>query len=76
MKEPIRNNYPPDLTVETNMIFVNINIIEYHHVSGVKSPLLRIIENTEQVQGEKIFKKSTTVKVVFTTVQETHYQYE
>ena len=75
MKEPIRNNYPPDLTVETNMIFVNANIIELHHVSGEKSPLLRVIENTEQIQGEQIFNNSTTVKI-FTTVQETHYQYE
>ena len=49
MQQPIINSYPPDLTVGTNMFFVNTNNIEHQHVAGVKSPLLRNIENTEQV---------------------------
>ena len=36
------------------MFFVNTNIIEHQHVAGVKSPLLRNIENTEQVQDGKL----------------------
>ena len=38
MKQPIKNTYPPDLTVGTNMFFVNTNIIEHQHVARVKSP--------------------------------------
>ena len=49
MKQPIKNTYLPDLTVGTNMIFVNTNIIEHQNVAGIKSRLLRIIENTKQV---------------------------
>ena len=37
------------LTVGTNIFFVNTNIIEHQHVDVVKSPFLRIIENTKQV---------------------------
>ena len=66
MKQPIKNIYPPDLTVENNMFFVNTNIIEHQRVAGVKSPLLRIIENTEQVQDGKLLYTSTTAHEVFT----------
>ena len=69
MKQPIKNTYPPDLTVGTNMFFVNTNIIEHQHVAGVKSPLLRIIENTKQVQDGKLLNTSTTAHRVFTELQ-------
>ena len=69
MKQPIRNTYPPDLTVGTNMFFVNTNIIEHQHVAGVKSPLLRIIENTKQVQDGKLLNTATTAHKVFTELQ-------
>ena len=71
MKQPIKNTYPPDLSVGTNMFFVNTNIIERQHVyvAGVKSPLLRIIENTKQVQDGKLLNTSTTAHKVFTELQ-------
>ena len=50
MKQPIKNTYTPDLTGGTNMYFVKTNILEHQHDARVKSPLLRIIENTKQVQ--------------------------
>ena len=50
MEQPIKNTYPPDLTVGTSMFF-----IEHQHVAGVKSPLLRIIEYTKQVQDGKLW---------------------
>ena len=56
---------PPDLTV----FFVNTTIIEHQHVAGVKSPLLRIIENTKQVQDGKLLNTSTTAHKVFTELQ-------
>ena len=62
MKQPIKNTYPPDLTVGTNMVSVNTNIIEHQHVPGVKSPPLRIIENTKQVQDGKFLNTSTTAQ--------------
>ena len=31
------------------MFFVNLNIIEQQHVAGVKSPLLRIIDDSRRV---------------------------
>ena len=69
MKQPIRNTYPPDLTVGTNMFFVNTNIIEHQHVAGVKSPLLRIIENTKQVEDKLLSTTSTTAHKIFTELQ-------
>ena len=69
MKQPIRNTYPPDLTVGTSMFFVNTNIIEHQHVAGVKSPLLRIIENKKQVKDELLLTTSTTTQKIFTELQ-------
>ena len=51
------------------MFFVNTNIIEHQHVAGVKSPLLRNIENTEQVQDGKLLNTSTTAHNGFTEPQ-------
>ena len=65
MKQPIKNTYPPDLTVGT-YVFVNTNIIEHQHVAGVKSPVLRIIENTKQVRDWKLSNTSRTAHKVFT----------
>ena len=42
------------------MFFVTSNIIGHQHVAGVKSPLLQIIENTEQVQDWNLLNTSTT----------------
>ena len=69
MKHPIKNTYPPDLTVGTNKFFVNTNIIEHQHVAGVESPLLRIIENTKQGQDGKLLNTSTTAHKVITELQ-------
>ena len=69
MQQPIKSIYPPDLTLGTNMFFVNTNIIDHQHVAGVKSPLLRIIENTKQVQDGKLLNTSTTAQKVFTELQ-------
>ena len=66
LKQPIKTTYPPDLTVGTNMFYVNTNIIEHQHVAGVKSPDLRIIENIEQVQDGKLLNTSTTAHKMFT----------
>ena len=64
MKQPIKNTYLPDHTVGTNMIFVNTNIIEHQQVAGIKSPFLRIIENTKQVQDGKLLNTTTAHKVL------------
>ena len=69
LKQPIKNSYPPDITLGTNMFFVNTNIIEHQHVAGVKSPLLRIIQNTKQVQDGKLSNTSTTANKLFTELQ-------
>ena len=69
MKQPIGNTYPPDLTVGSKMFFFNTNIIEHQHVAGVKSPLLRIIENTKQIRDGKLLNASTTSHKVFTELQ-------
>ena len=69
MQHPVINTYPPDLTVGTNMFFVNTNFIEHQHVAGVKSHPLRIIENTKQVQDGKLLNTSTTAHKVFTELQ-------
>ena len=69
MKQPLKNTYVPDLTKGTNMFLVNTNIIEHQHVAVVKSPLLRIIENTKQFQDGTRLNTSTTAHKVFTQLQ-------
>ena len=69
MKQPIKNTYPPDLTVGTNTFFVNTNIIEQQNVAEVKSIFLQIIENTEQIQDRKFLSTSATAHKVFTKLQ-------
>ena len=51
------------------MFFLNTNIIERQHVAGVKSPLLRIIENTRKISDGKIQVSSTTSHKTFTDLQ-------
>ena len=69
MSQPIANDYPSDITTGTNMFFLNTNIIEHQHVAGVKSPLLRIIENTRKVSDRKLQVNSTTSHKTFTDLQ-------
>lgn len=70
MKQPIKNDYPPDLTAGISMFFVNTDIIEHQHVAGVKSPLLRIIETSKRLQKEGELKPiSTTTHKVFSELQ-------
>ena len=69
MVQPITSDYPSDITTGTNMFFLNTNIIEHQHVAGVKSPLLRIIENTKQLSDGKLQVTSTTSHKSFTELQ-------
>ena len=69
MSQPIVNDYPSDITAGTNMFFLNTNIIEHQHVAGVKSPLLRIIENTRKISDGKLQVNSTTSHKTFTDLQ-------
>ena len=69
MKKPIKKTFPPDLTVGTNMLFVNTKIIEHQHVAERKWPLLRIFENTKQVQDGNLLNTSTTTHKLFTKLQ-------
>ena len=48
------------------MFFFNTNIIEHQDVAGVKSALLRVIENTKQIQDRKLLNTSKTAHKVFT----------
>ena len=67
--QPIVNDYPPDLTADTNMFFVNTNIIEQQHDAGVKSPFLRIIDSERRLSNGSLQVTSTTAHKVFTELQ-------
>ena len=67
--QPIKNTYPPDLTAATSLFFVNLNIIEQQHVAGVKSPLLRIVDNSRRVVEDKLKTSSVTDHKIFTELQ-------
>ena len=69
MQQSIKNTYPPDLTAATSMFFVNLNIIEQQHVAGVKSPLLRIIDNSQRVVEDKLKTSSVTDHKIFTELE-------
>ena len=69
IKDPIRNDYPPDLTAGTNIFFVNTNIIEQQHVAGVKSPLLKINDSEKNSSYGTLEFASTTAHKVFTELE-------
>ena len=69
MQQPTKNTYPPDLTAAMSMFLVNLNIIEQQHVAGVKSPLLRIIDNSRRVVEDKLKLSSVTDHKIFTELQ-------
>ena len=44
--QPIKGDYPADITAGSNILFVNCDIIEHQHIAGVKAPVLRVIRLT------------------------------
>ena len=69
MQQPIKNTYPLDLTAATSLFFVNLNIIEQQHDAGVKSPLLRFVDNSRRVVEDKLKTSSVTDHKIFTELQ-------
>ena len=69
MQQSIKNTCPPDPTAATSMFLVNLNIIEQQHVAGVKSPLLRIIDNSRRVVEDKLKTSSVTDHKIFTELE-------
>ena len=61
MEEPIKNDFPADLTAGTNLLFLYTDIIEYQHVADVKAPLLRIIDVTRETENSDL-KNSQTIQ--------------
>ena len=48
--QPIKGDYPADLTAGTNTFFVNCVIIEHQHIAGVQAPILRVIDTERRLK--------------------------
>ena len=47
--QPIKGDYPADMTAGTNIFFVNFDIIEHRHIAGVKAPFVRVIDTERRL---------------------------
>ena len=47
--QPIKGDYPADFTTETNIFFVNFDLIEHQHLIGVDSPVLCVIDTERRL---------------------------
>ena len=67
MQQSIKNIYRPDLTAGSSVFFVNLNIIE--QVAGVKSPPLRIVDNSRRLVEDNLKSSPDTAHRIFTALQ-------
>ena len=69
MEQPIKNDFPADLTAGTNFIFLYTDMIEYQHVADVKAPLLRIIDSKKRTENGGLKIVQTTQHKSYTELQ-------
>ena len=46
--QPMKGEFPADITAGTNIFFTYCNIIEHQKVAGVKAPVLRVIDSKKK----------------------------
>lgn len=67
--QPMKADYPPDITAGTNIFFVYCDIIEHQHIAGVKAPVLRVIDTRRRLKNGELQIISTTEHVSFRELQ-------
>ena len=67
--QPIKGDFPADITAGTNIFFIYSNIIEHQKIAGVKAPLLRVIDTKRKLKDGDLFNQSTTTHKSFSELQ-------
>ena len=67
--QPIKGEYPADITAGTNILFVNCDIIEHQHIAGVKAPILRVIDTERRLTNGNLQITSATKHKSFLELQ-------
>ena len=69
LTQPIKGDYPADITAGTNIFFVNCDIIEHHHKAGVKAPTLGLIDTERRLTNGNLQITSATKHKSFLELQ-------
>lgn len=67
--QPIRGEYPADITAGTNIFFIYCNIIEHQKIAGIKAPVLRVIDTKRKLKDGDLFNSSSTTHKSFSELQ-------
>ena len=67
--QPIKGDFPADITAGTNIFIVNCDIIENHHIAGVKAPVLAIIDRERRLTNGNLQITSVTKHKSFLELQ-------
>ena len=67
--QPIKGDYPADITAGTNFFFVNCDIIEHQHIVGVKAHIFRVIDTERRLTNCNLQMTSATEHKSFLELQ-------
>ena len=67
--QPIKGDYPADITAGTNIFLINCDIIEHQHITGVKAPILRVIDTERRLTNGNLQITSATKHKSFLELQ-------
>ena len=67
--QPMKGDFPADITAGTNIFFTYCNIIEHRKVAGVKAPVLRVIDSKRKLKDGELFNTSATTHKSFSELQ-------
>ena len=62
--QPMKGDYPADITAGTSIFFVNCNIIECQQIAGFKAPVLRLLDTEKRLTNRNLQMKSATKQIV------------
>ena len=62
--QPIKGDYPADITAGTNIFFVNYDILYHQHIAGVKAATLRVIDTESRLTNANLQITSPTNQIV------------
>lgn len=67
--QPIKADFPFDITTGTDIFFVYCNMIEQQNIAGTKAPILRVIDTKRKLKDGSLSVTSTTTHRSFRELQ-------
>ena len=69
LQQPMKGDFPADITAGTNIFFTYCNNIKHQKVAGVKAPVLRVIDSKRKLKDDELFNTSATTHKSFSELQ-------